>query len=29
MIGMEDNVSQNRDVNGLDKCVEDVAIAPK
>jgi hypothetical protein len=29
VIGMEDNVSQNRDVNGLDKCVEDVAIAPK
>ncbi len=28
-IGMEDDVSQNRDVNRLNKRPEDVAIAPK
>ncbi len=28
-MGIEDDASQNRDVNGLDKCVENIAIAPK
>ena len=28
-IGMEDDVSQNPDVNGLDKCPGDAATAPK
>jgi len=27
-VGRENDVSQNPDVNGLDKCPEDIAIAP-